>query len=197
MVGRGAELGWASFLVSEDDGGGSLSGKGVVDLAIVAEEMGRLVSPGPLVPTNVVADAVARGGSAALRDEVLPGIVAGEIVAAWCIAGPGGGWDEHGVAVGRCASPTPRWAPGARRRQHAGRVRRMFAGVPTMICPAPNHAVDLDLTELRAPSFKVSRPPSTSIAGFRARDCTVVTHQVPIGTFDGPHPFFGPDGKLL
>jgi len=26
---------------------------------------------------------------------------------------------------------------------------------------------------------------------------TVVTHQVPIGTFDGPHPFFAPDGKLL
>jgi hypothetical protein len=25
----------------------------------------------------------------------------------------------------------------------------------------------------------------------------VVTHQVPIGAFDGPHPFFGPDGKLL
>ena len=97
---RGAELGWTSFLVPEDDGGGSLSGEGVVDLAIVAEEMGRLVSPGPLVPTNVVADAVARGGSAELRAEVLPGIVAGETVAAWCIAGPGGGWDAHGVAVG-------------------------------------------------------------------------------------------------
>ena len=97
---RGAELGWTSFLVPEADGGGSLSGEGVVDLAIVAEEMGRLVSPGPLVPTNVVADAVARGGSQALRAEVLPGIVAGEIVAAWCIAGPGGGWDAHGVSVG-------------------------------------------------------------------------------------------------
>lgn len=96
---RGAELGWTSFLVPEDDGGGSLSGEGVVDLAIVAEEMGRLVSPGPLVPTNVVADAVARGGSAELRAAVLPAIVAGELVAAWCIAGPGGGWDEHGVAV--------------------------------------------------------------------------------------------------
>jgi alkylation response protein AidB-like acyl-CoA dehydrogenase len=96
---RGAELGWASFLVPEDDGGGSLSGEGVVDLAIVAEEMGRLVSPGPLVPTNVVADAVAKGGSPELRVEVLPGIVAGETVAAWCIAGPGGGWDGHGVAV--------------------------------------------------------------------------------------------------
>jgi alkylation response protein AidB-like acyl-CoA dehydrogenase len=96
---RGAELGWTSFLVPEDDGGGSLSGEGVVDLAIVAEEMGRLVSPGPLVPTNVVADAVARGGSAELRADVLPRIVAGELVAAWCIAGPAGGWDAHGVAV--------------------------------------------------------------------------------------------------
>jgi len=96
---RAAELGWTSFLVPEDDGGGSLSGEGVVDIAIVAEEMGRLVSPGPLVPTNVVADAVARGGSDSLRAEVLPGIVAGEIVGAWCLAGPGGGWDAHGVAV--------------------------------------------------------------------------------------------------
>jgi Icc protein len=25
----------------------------------------------------------------------------------------------------------------------------------------------------------------------------LVTHQVPIGEFDGPHPFFGPDGRLL
>ncbi len=97
---RGAELGWTSFLVPEADGGGSLSGEGLVDLAIVAEEMGRLVSPGPLVPTNVVADAVARGGSDALRAAVLPGIVAGEVVGAWCIAGPGGGWDAHGVSVG-------------------------------------------------------------------------------------------------
>lgn len=96
---RGAELGWTSFLVPEADGGGSLSGEGVVDLAIVAEEIGRLVSPGPLVPTNVVADAVARGGSPELRAQVLPAIVAGESVAAWCIAGPGGAWDGHGVTV--------------------------------------------------------------------------------------------------
>jgi alkylation response protein AidB-like acyl-CoA dehydrogenase len=96
---RGAELGWTSFLVPEADGGGSLSGGGVADLAIVAEEMGRLVAPGPLVPTNVVADAVARGGRAELKAEVLPGIVAGAVIGAWCIAAPGGGWDADGVAV--------------------------------------------------------------------------------------------------
>src|SRR5262245_58210588 len=50
---RGAELGWTSLLVPEADGGGSLSGQGVLDVLIVAEEMGRLVSPGPLVPTSV------------------------------------------------------------------------------------------------------------------------------------------------
>jgi 3',5'-cyclic AMP phosphodiesterase CpdA len=74
----------------------------------------------------------------------------------------------------------------------------MFAGVPTTICPAPNHAVDLDLAQLREPSFKVE-PPAFHLHGwFPGEDFgTVVTHHVPIGEFDGPHPFFGADGKLL
>jgi Icc protein len=74
----------------------------------------------------------------------------------------------------------------------------MFAGVPTTICPAPNHAVDLDLAELRQPSFKVEPPAFHLHTWFPGEGFgSMVTHQVPIGTFDGPHPFFGPDGKLL
>lgn len=74
----------------------------------------------------------------------------------------------------------------------------MFAGVPTTICPAPNHAVDLDLAQLRQPSFKVE-PPAFHLHGWFPGEGfgSVVTHQVPIGNFDGPHPFFGPDGKWL
>lgn len=74
----------------------------------------------------------------------------------------------------------------------------MFAGVPTTICPAPNHAVDLDLAHLREPSFKVE-PPAFHLHTWLPGEGfgSVVTHQVPIGDFDGPHPFFGPDGKLL
>jgi 3',5'-cyclic-AMP phosphodiesterase len=84
----------------------------------------------------------------------------------------------------------------------AGHVHRatltMFAGVPTTICPAPNHAVDLDLAELRGPSFKVEPPAFHLHSWFPGEGFGgVVTHQVPIGDFDGPHPFFGPDGKLL
>jgi 3',5'-cyclic-AMP phosphodiesterase len=74
----------------------------------------------------------------------------------------------------------------------------MFAGVACTICPAPNHAVELDLDHLREPSFKVE-PPAFHLHSWFAGEGFghVVTHQVPIGTFDGPHPFFGPDGKLL
>ncbi|SDR79449.1 phosphodiesterase [Bradyrhizobium canariense] len=74
----------------------------------------------------------------------------------------------------------------------------MFAGVPTTICPAPNHAVDLDLAELRQPSFKVEPPAFHLHTWFPGEGFgSVVTHHVPIGNFGGPHPFFGPDGKLL
>jgi 3',5'-cyclic-AMP phosphodiesterase len=74
----------------------------------------------------------------------------------------------------------------------------LFAGVPCTICPAPNHAVDLDLAELRAPSFRVEPPAFHLHTWFEGEGFgQLVTHQVPIGAFDGPHPFFGPDGKLL
>jgi Icc protein len=84
----------------------------------------------------------------------------------------------------------------------AGHVHRaaltIFGGVAATICPAPNHAVDLDLQELREPSFKVEPPAFHVHSWFPGQGFGhVVTHQVPIGEFDGPHPFFGPDGKLL
>jgi len=85
---RSAELGWTSLLVSEADGGGSLSEHGLADLALVAEELGRCVGPGPLVPTNVVAGAVSRHGSPALKAGVLPGLLDGSTIAAWCGPAP-------------------------------------------------------------------------------------------------------------
>ncbi|MBC7581207.1 MAG: phosphodiesterase [Tardiphaga sp.] len=84
----------------------------------------------------------------------------------------------------------------------AGHVHRatltIFAGVAATICPAPNHAVALDLGELIEPSFTVEPPAFHLHAWFPADGFgRLVTHQMPIGEFDGPHPFFGPDGRLL
>ncbi len=79
---QGAELGWVSLVVPEDGGGGSVSGRGVADLTLVADAFGTHVAPGPLVPCNVVAATLARSGSAEQR-ELLEPLVAGDIVAAW------------------------------------------------------------------------------------------------------------------
>jgi alkylation response protein AidB-like acyl-CoA dehydrogenase len=86
---QGAELGWTSLLVDEQRGGGSVSGEGLRDLALVAEEMGVMVSPGPLIPTNVVAQTLSHDASDRLAELALPGLLSGESVAAWCVAEPG------------------------------------------------------------------------------------------------------------
>lgn len=86
---RGAELGWTSLLVDERRGGGSVSEAGLRDLALVAEEMGAMVSPGPLLATNVVAQTLSREASEELASHVLRGLISGQSVAAWCVAEPG------------------------------------------------------------------------------------------------------------
>jgi alkylation response protein AidB-like acyl-CoA dehydrogenase len=85
---QGAELGWTSLLVSEADGGGSLSGKGVVDLTVVAHEFGRHAAPGPLGVSNVVAAALSDVGSDAQKADALAAVLAGEAVATWCFSEP-------------------------------------------------------------------------------------------------------------
>ena len=80
---QGAELGWTSLLVPEDLGGGSVSGNGAADLALVADAFGAHVAPGPLLPCSVVAATLSRSGSAEQQGEFLPAIVAGDVVATW------------------------------------------------------------------------------------------------------------------
>ena len=94
---RAAELGWTSLLAPASLGGGGLSDNASGDLAVVAEEMGRRSRPGPLLPVNVVVDTLARGGQPALVDEVVPGLMAGETIAAWALAESRDVWGVDGL----------------------------------------------------------------------------------------------------
>jgi alkylation response protein AidB-like acyl-CoA dehydrogenase len=96
---RGAELGWASMLVAPAMGGDSISGNGIADMAIVAEEMGKLVSPGPLVPVNVVALALSEASNAEEHAEVIERLMSGTAIASWAVYEPHRGWDLAGLAV--------------------------------------------------------------------------------------------------
>jgi 3',5'-cyclic AMP phosphodiesterase CpdA len=80
---------------------------------------------------------------------------------------------------------------------HAHRaVFTRFAGVSASICPAPNHAVALDLDQSLAPSFRLE-PPAFHLHVWDEGARELVTHLVPVGAFEGPHPFFSADGGLL
>jgi alkylation response protein AidB-like acyl-CoA dehydrogenase len=95
---QAAELGWTSMFAPERAGGGSLSGRPLADAAIVAEEMGRLTTPGPFLPVNVVAAALSFDGADGHAD-TLAALVSGESVAAWAFGEPGSRWDPGTFAT--------------------------------------------------------------------------------------------------
>jgi alkylation response protein AidB-like acyl-CoA dehydrogenase len=95
---QAAELGWYSMLVPESLGGGSISGNGLVDAALIAYKRGGLLQPGAFVGTNVVAYALAGAGSEEMRETVLPALLSGEASASWATASVGdGGRVDGGV----------------------------------------------------------------------------------------------------
>jgi alkylation response protein AidB-like acyl-CoA dehydrogenase len=100
---KAAELGWTSAFIPESQGGGSVSVQPVQDLAIVAEEIGRSVAPGPFVPVNVVAAAVSREGSPDMQAELLSGLLCGDLVAAWALTEDGAVWSDLVPVVHVCA----------------------------------------------------------------------------------------------
>jgi len=86
---QGADLGWTAVLVPAEHEGGSVTGQPLVDLVVLAEELGRELNPGPFVPCNVSADAIARFGTEVQAKEHLPRLARGETTSAWCLSGDG------------------------------------------------------------------------------------------------------------
>ena len=67
-----AELGWCGLLIPEEHDG---LGRGLVDMTVVMEEMGKLPLPGPFYSSAVLATLVARRLGV---NELLPGLASGE-----------------------------------------------------------------------------------------------------------------------
>ncbi|GCD91445.1 acyl-CoA dehydrogenase family protein [Nocardioides sp. LS1] len=94
---RLAEMGVLGLPFHEEDGG---SGAGPVEVAIVAEEIGRVLAPEPYLTAVVLAGGlVAAAGSAEQRAEVLGALSAGERLLAFAHAEPGARWTSSATAV--------------------------------------------------------------------------------------------------
>lgn len=76
-----AGLGWAGIAIAEEHGG---AGLGLVEVGLVAEELGRTLAPSPLLATSVLGAGAVATGPEALRREVLPKVADGERLLALC-----------------------------------------------------------------------------------------------------------------
>jgi alkylation response protein AidB-like acyl-CoA dehydrogenase len=94
---RAAALGWTSLLVPDEAGDGRTSARPVADAAIVAEEIGRQVCPGPFIAVNVVSAALARDQGRHV--ELLERLADGSVVATWAFAEPGSHWDADALST--------------------------------------------------------------------------------------------------
>jgi alkylation response protein AidB-like acyl-CoA dehydrogenase len=91
------ELGWPALTVPERAGGLGMS---AVELAVVVEELGRVLAPGPFVPTvTQFAPIVAEAGSPEQQERFLGGIAAGELTGTLALVEESGSVDAGHVTT--------------------------------------------------------------------------------------------------
>jgi alkylation response protein AidB-like acyl-CoA dehydrogenase len=91
------ELGWPALTVPERAGG---LGMGAVELAVVVEELGRVLAPGPFLPTvTQFAPVVAEAGSPEQQDRFLGEMAAGELTGTLALVEESGSVDAGHVTT--------------------------------------------------------------------------------------------------
>ncbi len=97
LWGQMVELGWPALTVPEPAGG---LGMGAVELAVVVEELGRVLAPGPFVPTlTQFAPVVAEAGSPEQQQRFLGGVAAGELTGTLALVERSGSVDAGHVST--------------------------------------------------------------------------------------------------
>src|SRR5258707_14793990 len=91
------ELGWPALTIAEADGG---IGLGMIEAGILAEEIGRVIAPGPLLATvSQFVPAVREVGTAEQRARFLGAVAAGECAGSLAVAETRGSYDPAAVTA--------------------------------------------------------------------------------------------------
>jgi alkylation response protein AidB-like acyl-CoA dehydrogenase len=91
-----AEQGWTGLVIPEEQGG---LGLGLVEMAVVAEEMGRACLPGAFLSTLTAAALIERAGNEGQRAKYLEPIAAGELKATIALLEESASWDVDAVKL--------------------------------------------------------------------------------------------------
>ncbi len=91
-----ADQGWTGLIVPEEFGG---LGLGVVELAVVAEEMGRACLPGPFLSTLWAAALISQAGTEGQRAQYLEAISTGKLKATVALVEETADWNPEAVQM--------------------------------------------------------------------------------------------------
>jgi alkylation response protein AidB-like acyl-CoA dehydrogenase len=177
-----ADQGWLGIIVPERFGG---LGLGVVELAAVAEEMGRACLPGPLLSTIFAGAVIARMGTSEQQARWLEPLARGELRSTVAILEQTASWDLDAI---RCTAAATRQGVVVRGQKHFV----YDAGVADVILVVARDGADLVVApvERSAPAMTIVRTPSMD----ETRKLSVVTlDDVSVGT---PEVLRGPASAL-
>jgi alkylation response protein AidB-like acyl-CoA dehydrogenase len=161
---RAAELGWTALLVPEELGGGSVSGDGVADLAMVAEQLGKTVAPGPLYPVSTVLAGLVDSTDPQSHAETIESLIAGETVASWAVYEPGQGWAPHEPSVTATATGSRYRIDGVKDRVEAGAASNLL-----LVVARTDNGVGQFLVPTDAPGVRIEPQQSIDLVKQYAR----------------------------
>ncbi len=172
-----AEMGWMGMRIPESYGGLEL---GLLDLAVVMEEMGRGVIPGPFFSTVLLAaETLMTAGKEEQKAKYLPGIAAGEIKGTLALHEPDGGGDLGYIQMEAREDGEGYILNGAKIAVPDAHVADfLICAVRTSTGKQPGRGVTLCLLDATSPGLSISTLPTMD--GTR-KLCSVEFRQTRVG----------------
>ena len=93
---QGCDLGWAGLIVPTACDG---LGRDLVDAALVSEELGRGVVPGPFIATTLATLALIDRTAEPARADLLSRVAGGDAVMTWAFCEPGAAWSPGAITT--------------------------------------------------------------------------------------------------
>jgi alkylation response protein AidB-like acyl-CoA dehydrogenase len=165
-----ADLGWLALPFSVEDGG---LGGTAVDTMIVMEQFGRGLVLEPFFASIVAGGAaLRRGGSRALRDEILPGVMDGSAQLAFAHAEPNSRFDLEYVAATARAEGDAFVLNGAKAFVlNAATASHLVVSARTSREAADPHGISVFLVDANSPGIELQSYPT--VDGLRASEVTL------------------------
>ena len=157
-----AEKGLTGLVVPQSYGG---AGHGFAELAVVLEEMGRSLLPGPFLSTTVCALAMLDSGTDEQRADLLPAIASGELTMALALAEPGGPHGVDGVRL-RAEPSAGGYVLNGVKTLVPAEADRLIVAARTAETGGPSDGLSLFIVDARSPGVAVTPLPVLGIDGF-------------------------------